>query len=90
MVTAALLVERYEVFEAWAVHHQPSLGDCFSGLKSSVALVVVGCFVFHKLCNSSVQFKMISMRSEKPICITPHLSEVSPKSPLKRFQRSSD
>ena len=34
----------------------------------------------------SVQFKMVSMRSEKPICARPRLSEVSPKLPLKRFQ----
>ena len=39
---------------------------------------------------SSVQFKMVYMRSEKPICAPPSLSEVSPKLPLKRFQCSSD
>ena len=34
-----------------------------------------------------VQFKTVSMRSEKPICAPPRLSEVSGlKSPLKRFQ----
>ena len=38
----------------------------------------------------SVQFKMVSMRSEKPICAPPSLSEVSPALPLKRFQCSSD
>ena len=31
-----------------------------------------------------------SMRSENPICVPPCLSEVSPTSPLKRFQCSSD
>jgi len=36
---------------------------------------------------SSVQFKMVSKRSEKPIIIR---SEVSPTLPLKRFQCSSD
>ena len=35
------------------------------------------------------QFKMVSLRSEKPICTPPRLSEVSPASPLKRFQCSS-
>ena len=39
---------------------------------------------------SSVQLKMVSMRSEKPICAPPRLSEVSPTLPLKRFQCSSD
>ena len=39
---------------------------------------------------SSVQFKMVSMSSEKPICAPPSLSEVSPMLPLKRFQCSSD
>ena len=34
---------------------------------------------------SSVQFKMVAMRSEKPICAPPRLSDVSPVSPLKRF-----
>ena len=38
----------------------------------------------------SVRFKMVSVRSEKPICALPGLSEVSPTSPLKRFQCSSD
>ena len=39
-----------------------------------------------------VQFKMVSMRSEKPIIMrsTPYLWEVSPTLPLKRFQCSSD
>ena len=43
-----------------------------------------------KLALTSVQFKMVSMHSEKPICAPPHLSEVSPALPLKRFQCSSD
>ena len=34
---------------------------------------------------SSVQFKMVSVRSEKPICASPHLSEVSPMLPLKQW-----
>ena len=34
---------------------------------------------------SSVQFKMVSMRLEKPICAPPHISDVSLKLPLKRF-----
>ena len=41
---------------------------------------------------SSIQFKMVSMRSEKSIklCAPPRLSEVSPTLPLKRFQCPSD
>ena len=41
---------------------------------------------------SSVQFKTVSMRSEKPIiyALPPRLSEVFPTSALKRFQCSSD
>ena len=39
---------------------------------------------------SSVQFKMVSMCSEKPISAPPHLSEVSPASPFKWFQCLSD
>ena len=38
---------------------------------------------------SSVQFKMVSMRSEKPICAPSRLSKVSPTLPLKRFQCAS-
>ena len=34
--------------------------------------------------------RAVSMRSEKPICAPPRLSEVSPTLPLKRFQCSSD
>ena len=33
---------------------------------------------------------MVSLRSDKPICAPPRLSEVSPTLPLKRFQCSSD
>ena len=33
---------------------------------------------------------MVFMRSEKPICAPPRLSEVSPTLPLKRFQCSDD
>ena len=40
--------------------------------------------------SNSIQFKMVSMRSEKPICAPPRLSEVSPTLPLKRFQCSSE
>ena len=39
---------------------------------------------------SSVQFKMVPMLSEKSIRAPPRLSEVSPTSPLKRLQCSSD
>ena len=39
---------------------------------------------------SSVQFKMVSMLSEKSIRAPPRLSEVFPTSPLKRFQCLSD
>ena len=39
---------------------------------------------------SSIQQKMVSMRSKKPICAPPRLSEVSPTSPLKQFQCSFD
>ena len=39
---------------------------------------------------SSVQLKTASMRSEKPICAPPRLSEVSSTSPLKRSQWSRE
>ena len=39
---------------------------------------------------SSVQFKMVSMRSGKAICAPIRLSGVSPTLPLKQFQRCSD
>ena len=39
--------------------------------------------------SSTVQFKVVPMRSEKSICVPPRLSEVSPTLPLKRFQCSS-
>ena len=47
-------------------------------LQSSFALT------FCVFCSD--QLKMIFIRSEKPICAPPSLSEVSPTSPLKRFQ----
>ena len=40
--------------------------------------------------NRTVQFKMVSMCSEKPTYAPPHLSEVPPTLPLKWFQCSSD
>ena len=40
--------------------------------------------------NSSVQFKVVSMRSQKPICAPPRLSDVSSTLPFKQFQCSSD
>ena len=39
---------------------------------------------------SSVQFKMVSMRLEKAVCVPSGLSEVSPTLPLERFKCSSD
>ena len=39
---------------------------------------------------SSVQVKMVFIRSEKPICAQPGLPEASPTLALKRFQCSSD
>ena len=39
---------------------------------------------------SSVQFKMVSMRSEKPICAPHCLSEVSPTLPLKNVRLIDD
>ena len=41
--------------------------------------------IFSKNHFSSVQFKVISMCSEKPIYASPRLSEVSPTLPLKQF-----
>ena len=40
--------------------------------------------------ESSVPFRTVSMRSEKPICAPSRLSEVSKTLPLKRFRCSSD
>ena len=37
-----------------------------------------------------VQFKMVSIRSEKPMCALPCFSDVCPSLPLKQFQCSSD
>ena len=45
--------------------------------------------VIHRTCLSqfcSVQFQVVSMRSEKPICAPPRLSEVSPTLPFKHLQ----
>ena len=40
--------------------------------------------------TSPVQFKMVSMHWEKPICAPPHLSYILLMLPLKQFQSSSD
>ena len=47
------------------------------------SFLVSHCHWFH-----SVQFKVESMSSEKPICAQPCLSEVSPMLPLKQFDSS--
>ena len=44
----------------------------------------------HRRHVRTVQFNVVSVRLEKPICAPPRLSEVSPTLPLKRFQCSSD
>ncbi len=41
-------------------------------------------------CDLTAQFKMVYMRSEKPVCAPPHLSEDVPMLRLKWFQCSSD
>ena len=43
-----------------------------------------------KFVDISVQFQLVFMCLEKPICLPPHLSEVSPMSSLKWFQCLSD
>ena len=56
--------------------------------ESTVNYVFLCCFLF---CCCLVQFRMVSMRSEKPICAPSLLSDVFPTAPLKRlFQCSSD
>ena len=52
--------------------------------------LVTGCNTWPLVQFSSIQFKMVSVLSEKPICAPPRLSEFSPASPLNRFQCSSD
>ena len=50
--------------------------------RTSILLLLLFCC----MSNSLVQFKMVIMCLEKPICTPPRLSEVSPTLPLKRFQ----
>jgi len=59
--------------------------------------IVIICYTYVLLCGLppsyrflSVQFKMVSMRSEIPICAPPRLSDVFPMLPLKQHQCSSD
>ena len=61
--------------------------SCVSVTSSGSATNVV--FVCHCYHCSSVQFKTVSMRLEKPICAPPRLSEVSPTlilSPLRALR----
>ena len=67
----------------------------FAGFyQSSASLDRDLCSVNSCKCRASVedlvQFKMVSMRSKKPIGAPPRLPEVSLTLPLKRFQCSSD
>ena len=56
-------------------------------LKSATTFARFSLFLLTNLVKSgsSVQFKMVCMRSEKPICAPPCLSEVSTMSPLTRL-----
>ena len=65
--------------ERWLRFHDPRHGLMQTLTKDLLSVIV-----------SSVQVKMVSMRSEKPICAPPRLSDVSRTLPLKRFQCSSD
>ena len=56
------------------------------GLLMTGSPEVILCGLFMTEFGSSVQFKMVSMHLEKPICAPLHLSEVSPTLPLKWFQ----
>ena len=69
------------IVDVWFVLRWPYVVDGTNQLIASVLLSV---------CVCSVRFKVVSMRSEKPICAPPRLSEVSPTLPLKWFQCSSD
>ena len=53
--------------------------------RTSILLLLL----FRCTSDSLVQFKMVIMRLEKPVCTPPRLSEVSPTLPLKRFQCSN-
>ena len=46
--------------------------------------------ILGNVATTTVQFKMVVLRLEKPICAAPRLSEVFPTLPLKRFQCFSD
>ena len=52
------------------------------------------CIKYQAICGQgrfeSVQFKMVFITSEKPVCPPLRLSDVSPKLPFKRFQCSPD
>ena len=49
---------------------------------SGVFIVVFGILHVVHLRSKSIQFKMVSKRSGKPVCAPPRLSEVSPMLPL--------
>ena len=63
--------------------HRSSWGHVHRNCGKSSSLSLLGCDILISI--SLVQFNVVSMRSEKPICTPPRLSEVSPTSPLKEF-----
>ena len=61
-------------FELW--YANTATGDTFAKTTSNTVTGKVATEI--GLDNSSVQFKMVSMRSGKTICVPPRLSEVFP------------
>ena len=67
-----------------------SQGQCLNHLATSTSLSSSRSMLALTEEFSSVQFKMVSKCSGKPICAPPHVSEVSPMLPLIQFQCWSD
>ena len=57
-------------------HREATPGECSHEEQGHL------CLVFSEVQFGSIQFKMVSMRSEKPICAPPRLSEFPPTLPL--------
>ena len=74
-----------------SVHLLSVMCQCCPKLEGKINLLKMLKHSFHLLSvMSSVQFKMVSVCLEKPICAPPRLSEISPMLPLKQFQCSPD
>ena len=76
------MAQRHQAKQSVAKSPIQSRALTIAGIFMSIVGRILSSWVF----NEIVQFKMVSKRSEEPICAPPRLSELSPTVSLKQFR----